>query len=107
MDDALEFADVSRPGMRAEARQGQWGETADGLAVNGGEALREEIRQHREVVPAVPQRGDGEANSGKAMAKINPEGWGSSEFTEGLVGAEEYLAGNGVRRPACLLMIEP
>jgi len=107
VDDALELADIARPGMRVEARQGQGGKAADRLAVRRGKTLREEIGQQGEVVAALAQWWNGEANGDKAIAKVSPESWGSGELAQRLVGAEEELPWNRVHGMARVLMIEP
>jgi hypothetical protein len=107
VDDALELADIARPGMGVEVRQGQGGKAGDRLAVRRGKTLREEIGQQGKVVAALAQRWNGEANGDKAIAKVSPESGGSGEFAQWLVGAEEELPGNGVHGMARMLTIEP
>lgn len=88
-NDRFEFAHVARPGMGGEPFQGSWSETAEGFAVTRTPLAEKKSREHRNVVPALAQRREGEANRGEVTGQVGAKGPGSRQPPQRLGGTSD------------------
>jgi hypothetical protein len=93
-DGGLEFPDVAGPRPGSEAADCAWSEAAEGFAVLESPLAEEKAGKEGDVVAAVAQRGEKEANGGKVAGEVGAKRSGGSEATERLRGAHDELAGS-------------
>ena len=70
---ALEFPDIAGPGVVQEDLHGFPGEAGDLLAAAPAQAFREMLHQQRDVLQALPERGQVDGNDVDAEKQVFPE----------------------------------
>lgn len=94
-DDGFQFADIARPGMGGEAREGAGGEAAHRLVVLLAPGAEKQAGEQGDVVFAVAEWRNGEADGGEVTGEIGAERAGGGQAAEGLGRAGDELQGGG------------
>jgi hypothetical protein len=94
-DNRLELAKVPGPRMGGEAAEGAGGKAAEELAMVEAPLAEEKAGEEGEVVTAVAQRREEEADGGEMTGEIGTKDCGGGETAQGLQGADDGLARSG------------
>lgn len=94
-DDGFQLADIARPGVGGEAPEGAGGETTHRLVVLLAPGAEKQARKQGDVVFAVAEWRNGEADGGEVTGEIGAERAGGGQAAEGLGRAGDELQGGG------------
>jgi hypothetical protein len=83
-DDGFELADVARPGPGGKADESAWGKTTEGFCVLEAPLTEEQTGEEGEIVAAVAQGREIEANGGEMAGEIGAKRTGGSQTAQGL-----------------------
>lgn len=99
-DDGFEFADIAWPVIGSEAAEGAGPESAQELAALAYGTAQEERSEDGDVVAALAERGQGEADGGEMAGKVGAEYAGNSQLAQRVAGRDEHLEGTEARASA-------
>jgi hypothetical protein len=94
-DDGLELADIAWPAVSGEACECAWGEAAERFLVLLAPAAEEESREERNVIFAIAEWGNCEADGGEVAGEVGTERASSGQTAQRLGRAGDELSGSG------------